>query len=182
MQLDPRIQHIFPQAKESEKFIATAILVIADELGISEKLFEALRRDGLNPMAIVAGHPLFLIKDKSEHFLRTRERFSDEQIKQLKEHLAAHGVKLPPDPPKPMRVVEPLPEAPVAPVDPVVTPETTVPVVDAPATEPTFAGHKLSELASLSDEELLKIDGIGRKTIEAIRKASASTSDPEPAA
>lgn len=40
--------------------------------------------------------------------------------------------------------------------------------------EPTFAGHKLSELAGKSDDDLLKIEGIGPATVREIRKAEKS--------
>lgn len=170
MNLDPRIDSLF-KGKSPERFIALALCTILEKNGDLESVLDKFDAKDTDWTEKVAGHPLHWYQGKNSEMLKSLA-FSDEQVKEV--NAAFEARKL-------------------------VFPSATTATSDVPDRddvelsangnstesddddndddqgehegEPTFAGHKLSELAGKTDEELIAIEGIGKRTVEKIRKA-----------
>lgn len=153
--MDDRLIGFLRGASPLMRFIAVSLAALLDDNGLSEKVFAQLYDRGMDPHQIVAGKPFI------HWYGKTPQQVIDEGVnaEQFRQIVIAHQQRgiawhTPDDEPNVA-----LPAAEAAELPP------------AAVTEPTFAGHPLSELAGKSDGELLAIEGIGRATIRKIREA-----------
>lgn len=188
--LDPRIEPMFRGRPPHEQFLAAAMCAILSAAKLLDQVIDDVVTKDIDWNEVVAGKAMIHWNGKSRQQLE-REKLTPKQIKDVHDALKRRGIKLPDQPkaPEPQPVAEPAPQpqpdpVKVAPADnatkaPV---EVAADGVDAElvlddgdvaaSAEPTFAGRKLSELAPLSDSELLKIEGVSRATIKQIREAA----------
>lgn len=196
--MDQRIVSILRSDRKTMRFIASALVVI---LNSGEgKLDEAI--DGMNDrepdmLTQVAGRPFSHwygktreqiaqeIGDDADKLIAVRDAFDERGIELESEKPKILGIGAPHRPPVAAATGEAVKKENATAASQVEGGDLKSPLTDpadlkgdangAPVEEPKFAGHPLHELAGKSDEDLLKIEGIGRATINKIREAEQAT-------
>jgi hypothetical protein len=144
---DPRMTGILRGATPAERFIVAGLYVVLNQSNLLPAVLEAMGSSSRHDLQVhVAGRPLAYWWGKTKAAIEA-EAADAAKVAAVLDALQVRGI------PVPGWTPEPKAQAPAA-------------------QEPTFAGRRLSELADMSDEQLLAIEGISRATIREIRRAS----------